>query len=160
MVLLGLMLLTIIPNDFDVSIIEFYRHRNKKAGVAQMTIITRRKAAVLAIGAACIAVIPAQHALAANLAGGIASYYDNEFAGRRTANGETYNPSAMTAAHRTAPFGSRIKVTNPANGKEAVVRVNDRGPWARGRVIDVSYAAAAKLGLLKSGTAKVQLESL
>ncbi len=125
-----------------------------------MVFITRHKAIVSMGIALSIAVTCAQSTFAATLASGMASYYGNEFAGRRTASGEAYVPSAFTAAHRTAPFGSRIRVTNLANGNEAIVRVNDRGPWARGRIIDVSYAAATKLGLQKSGTAKVQLELL
>ena len=92
-----------------------------------------------------------------NLGTGMASYYGNAFSGRRTANGETYRSSGFTAAHRTAPFGSRIKVRNLGNGRAVVVRVNDRGPWNRGRIIDLSYAAAKAIGLDRSGTARVSL---
>lgn len=92
-----------------------------------------------------------------NLGTGMASYYGNAFSGRRTANGETYRSSGFTAAHRTAPFGSRIKVRNLGNGRAVVVRVNDRGPWSRGRIIDLSYAAAKAIGLDRSGTARVSL---
>ncbi len=88
---------------------------------------------------------------------GSASYYGNEFAGRRTANGETFNPRALTAAHRSAGFGTQIRVTNLANGKQVVVRINDRGPWTKGRIIDLSYAAAQKIGMVQSGTARVRL---
>jgi rare lipoprotein A len=88
---------------------------------------------------------------------GIASYYGHEFNGRRTANGETYRGTGFTAAHRTARFGSRIKVRNLGNGREVVVRVNDRGPWSRGRIIDLSFAAAKEIGLHRSGTARVSL---
>jgi rare lipoprotein A len=91
------------------------------------------------------------------LGSGTASYYSHEFAGRRTASGEIFSPKALTAAHRSAAFGSRIKVTHLGNGREVVVRVNDRGPWTKGRIIDLSYAAAQKIGLHHSGTAKVQL---
>ncbi len=93
----------------------------------------------------------------ADLGTGSASYYSNEFAGRRTASGEAFNPKALTAAHRTARFGSNIRVTHLGNGREVVVRINDRGPWTRGRIIDLSYAAAKKIGLHHSGTAKVKL---
>jgi rare lipoprotein A len=93
----------------------------------------------------------------AELGSGKASYYGNEFAGRRTASGEIYRPGALTAAHRTARFGSRIVVTHLGNGKEVTVRVNDRGPWTGGRVIDLSYAAAKQIGMHRSGTAKVKL---
>jgi rare lipoprotein A len=88
---------------------------------------------------------------------GIASYYAAKFAGRRTASGETYSPKAMTAAHRTAPFGSKIRVTHLGSGKDVVVRINDRGPHVKGRIIDLSYAAAEKIGLTRSGTARVRL---
>lgn len=91
------------------------------------------------------------------LGSGMASYYAPEFAGRRTASGEPYRSSDFTAAHRTAPFGSHIRVRNLGNGREVVVRVNDRGPWSRGRVIDLSYAAAKVIDLHKSGTARVDL---
>ncbi len=101
-----------------------------------------------------------QAGMATEIGSGIASYYGSEFAGRRTANGEMFNPSSMTAAHRSAAFGSRILVTNLANGKNVVVRVNDRGPWTGGRVIDVSHAAARQLGMLSSGTARVKLKMM
>ncbi len=91
---------------------------------------------------------------------GHASYYGDEFAGQQTANGETFNPSALTAAHKTLPFGSKVKVTNTANGKSVVVRVNDRGPYVAGRLIDLSHAAAKKIGMVDSGTANVRLELL
>jgi rare lipoprotein A len=95
-----------------------------------------------------------------DLGTGGASYYSHEFAGRRTASGETFNPNALTAAHRTAAFGSVIRVTHLGNGKEVTVRVNDRGPFTRGRIIDISYAAAKKIGMHQSGTAKVRLTLL
>jgi len=79
---------------------------------------------------------------------GLASWYGRKFHGRATSSGETYDMFAMTAAHKTLPIPSYARVRNPANGREIVVRVNDRGPFAEGRVIDLSYAAAAKLGLL------------
>lgn len=91
---------------------------------------------------------------------GMASYYGNEFAGSRTASGERFDPGAMTAAHRSLAFHSRVAVTNLANGKEVVVRINDRGPWGKGRVIDISYAAAKEIGMHRSGTARVKLELL
>jgi rare lipoprotein A len=72
-----------------------------------------------------------------------------------TANGERMNPSAMTAAHKSLPFGTRIKVVNKANGKSVVVRINDRGPFIRGRVVDLSKAAARSIGMIHSGHAKV-----
>ena len=91
---------------------------------------------------------------------GIASYYAEKFHGRRTANGEVFNNHAMTAAHLKLPFGTQVKVTNLKNGKSVVVRINDRGPHVRGRIIDLTYAAAKKIGIIKAGAAKVKLEIL
>lgn len=90
---------------------------------------------------------------------GLASWYGRKFHGRRTASGEVYNMHAMTAAHKTMPIPSYARVRNPANGREVVVRVNDRGPFSPGRVIDLSYAAAVKLGVHK-GVAPVELERI
>lgn len=92
--------------------------------------------------------------------GGVASYYGNELAGNRTASGERFDPGQLTAAHRTLPFGSLVRVTNVATGDSVVVRINDRGPFAHGRVIDVSHAAAREIGLHRSGTARVKLALL
>lgn len=94
------------------------------------------------------------------LQSGVASYYGPGFHGRRTANGETFNMNALTAAHRTLPFGTKLKVTNLANGKSTVVRVNDRGPYVNGRVLDLSVAAARAIGSTSSGTARVKLEAM
>jgi len=91
---------------------------------------------------------------------GMASYYGFELGGRCTASGERFDPNDMTAAHRTLAFGSRVAVTNLANGQEVVVRINDRGPWGKSRIVDVSFAAAKQLGMHRSGTAKVKLELL
>lgn len=92
--------------------------------------------------------------------GGMASYYGNELAGNRTANGERFDPGQLTAAHRTLPFGSMVRVTNMSNGDSVIVRINDRGPFAHGRVIDVSHAAAREIGMQRSGTARVKLALL
>lgn len=100
----------------------------------------------------------ARKAAAKSLGRGEASYYGAGFAGRPTANGETFNPAEMTAAHRTLPFGSKVRVTNTNNGRSIVVRVNDRGPYAHNRVIDLSRGAAKKIGMIQSGTAQVKLE--
>ncbi|MGU7784510.1 septal ring lytic transglycosylase RlpA family protein [Burkholderia sp. PU8-34] len=91
---------------------------------------------------------------------GRASWYGRGFHGRRTANGERFNMNALTAAHRTLPLSSYIKVTNPTNGKWVVVKVNDRGPYKRGRVLDLSYAAAKVIGLIHAGTGRVKIEGL
>lgn len=111
---------------------------------------------------------PAQNLIAAMLvAVSIASFVSEAAAqtGRaswyaltsRTASGERCNPNALTAAHRNLPFGTRVKVTNLDNGKSVVVRINDRGPFVHGRIIDVTRAAARSLGFVGAGTAKVQL---
>jgi rare lipoprotein A len=89
---------------------------------------------------------------------GRASWYGAEFAGRRTANGEIYDPSQLTAAHKTLPFGTFVRVTNPSSGQNVVVRINDRGPFKPGRVIDVSRAAAEQIGMIGPGTLVVRLE--
>lgn len=88
---------------------------------------------------------------------GSASYYAAKFDGRRTASGERFDNDDMTAAHRTLPFGSLVRVTNPANGKSVVVRINDRGPFSHGRMIDVSRAAAEELGIVARGHGTVEL---
>jgi rare lipoprotein A len=90
---------------------------------------------------------------------GLASWYGRKFHGRPTASGETYNMYAMTAAHPTLPIPSYVRVRNPANAREVIVRVNDRGPFHPGRVVDLSYTAALKLGVLK-GVAPVEIERL
>ncbi|MBN2188039.1 MAG: septal ring lytic transglycosylase RlpA family protein [Chitinispirillaceae bacterium] len=91
---------------------------------------------------------------------GIASYYAKDFHGRATANGEKFDMYALTAAHRTLPFNTRVKVTNLSNGREVTVRINDRGPYVKDRIIDLSFAAAEKIGLIVSGTAKVKIEAV
>jgi len=88
---------------------------------------------------------------------GSASYYAAKFDGRRTASGERFDNGAMTAAHRTLPFGTLVRVTNLANGRSVVVRINDRGPFSAGRMIDVSRAAASELGLVARGHGMVEL---
>lgn len=89
---------------------------------------------------------------------GVASYYANRFEGLRTASGQRYDGNQLTAAHRTLPFGTRVRVTNLANDESVVVTVNDRGPHRKGRVIDLSRRAARELGFLADGTARVALE--
>lgn len=91
---------------------------------------------------------------------GVASYYGPGFVNRPTANGERFDPRAMTAAHRTLPFGTRVRVTNLENGRQVVVRINDRGPYRKGRVIDLSRAAARRLGFVEDGVTNVRIEVL
>lgn len=91
---------------------------------------------------------------------GWASWYGPGFAGRRTASGEIYDPAEMVAAHRSLPFGTRIRVTNQRNGAGVVVRITDRGPYVGGRILDLSAAAADAIGMRSSGTAPVAIEVL
>jgi len=92
---------------------------------------------------------------APNASHGLASFYSE---GQKTASGERFNKRELTAAHRTLPFGTRVRVTNVATGKSVTVRINDRGPFVRGRVVDVSSAAAETLGMVNQGVAKVKLD--
>jgi rare lipoprotein A len=91
---------------------------------------------------------------------GLASFYGKEFNGRRTSNGEQFDMNALTAAHRTYPFGTVVRVTNLKNGEEVEVKINDRGPVKPERIIDLSYGAAKVIGLDRMGLARVRLEVL
>ncbi len=126
------------------------------SAAAQDAEITDTEISEAGIGDAAIVEIDQE----TEIGGGMASYYGNELAGNRTASGERFNPSQLTAAHRSLPFGSRVRVTNTANGDSVIVRINDRGPFSHGRVIDVSHAAAREIGMHRSGTARVKLALL
>lgn len=89
---------------------------------------------------------------------GIASWYGEQFHGKLAANGEVFDMSALTAAHRTLPLGSMVRVVNLVNGKHVRVRINDRGPYVNGRILDLSYAAADRLGMVEGGVSVIQLE--
>jgi rare lipoprotein A len=89
---------------------------------------------------------------------GFASFYADSFQGKRTASGEKFNQKKKTAAHRTLPFGTKIKVTNLKNGKSVKVRVNDRGPFVAGRIVDLSKGAARKIGMKKDGVVSVEIQ--
>jgi rare lipoprotein A len=117
-------------------------------------------AVTLALLAAAPAAAADEEEAGTDLGSGVASYFSREIAGNRTANGERCDPDTLTAAHRTARFGSRMRVTNLATGRSVVVRINDRGPFRSGRVIDLSHAAAREIGMHRSGTAKVSLALL
>jgi rare lipoprotein A len=108
----------------------------------------------------CALCVNESHAQASFSQTGVASYYGRKFHGRTTANGERFNMWAMTAAHKTIPFDTRVRVTNLDNNKSVVVRINDYGPFSKGRIIDLSRGAAAKIGMIQSGTARVKLEVL
>ena len=88
---------------------------------------------------------------------GIASYYGKRATGRKTSSGERLHHDSLTCAHRTHPFGTWLKVVNPHNGQQVVVKVNDRGPFGRGRIIDLSWSAARQLGILRRGIANVEV---
>ncbi len=103
---------------------------------------------------------PTPSASESPMGSGDASYYGNELAGNPTATGEKFDPNKLTAAHRTLPLGSKVRVTNPRNGESVVVRVNDRGPYHGNRVIDLSAAAARAIGLIRSGTGRVNMALL
>jgi rare lipoprotein A len=91
---------------------------------------------------------------------GLASWYGKDFHGKKTANGETYDMHEMTAAHKTLPLGTYVKVLNLDNDKETDVRINDRGPFVRGRIIDLSYEAARRIGVVGPGTASVEITAI
>jgi rare lipoprotein A len=91
---------------------------------------------------------------------GLASYYGRKFHGQRTASGERYDMHALTAAHPGLEFGSRVEVTNLKNGRKVQVRINDRGPFIKGRIIDLSYAAAKQIGMLSQGVVKVRIRAV
>lgn len=120
-----------------------------------------------ALGAAIIGCVwvSASHDASANkssavTAVGPASWYGPQFHGRQTANGERFDMNQMTAAHRTLPFGTKVRVTNRSNGRSVVVRINDRGPFVGNRVIDLSRGAAQTVGMIDSGVALVKLDVL
>ncbi len=89
---------------------------------------------------------------------GMASFYGREFDGKPTSSGETYHANHLTAAHRTLAFGTIVRVTNLSNGKKVIVRINDRGPFIKGRIIDLSLAAAKRLDMIDAGVVKVKVE--
>ena len=102
--------------------------------------------------------VAAGNVLAVEVQEGKASYYSDNLDGNKTASGEIYNKNALTAAHRTLPFGSKVKVTYLKTGKSVYVVINDRGPYTKNRIIDLSGAAAEKVGLIDDGQGKVKLE--
>ena len=101
---------------------------------------------------------PASRRPGAGASEGVASYYAAKFQGRPTANGERFDNGKLTAAHRTLPFGTRVRVTNLDNGRSVTVLVNDRGPFVKGRIIDLSFAAARRIDMVRAGVARVRVE--
>lgn len=114
-----------------------------------------KKVLSLSLLAAMIGLTPPAFA---NVGNGVASWYGPGFHGRLTANGERFNQHALTAAHRTLPFGTEVRVTNTANGRSVIVRINDRGPFSGSRVIDLSRAAAEAVGMIQAGVTPVTIE--
>jgi rare lipoprotein A len=129
-------------------------------------LLVKTSAALLLACAAAAGAQPAAASTAGRMADAVhalegrLTYYARRLAGRPTASGERFDPEAMTMAHMTLPFGTLVRVTNPANQRSVVVRVNDRGAWAADRIGDVSIAAARELGILRRGIARVRLEVL
>lgn len=112
---------------------------------------------MLAAAALCACTASHARAPAFDVSTGTASYYADRFTGKRTASGEAYDPEDFTAAHRSLPFGTHVRVTDMQSRRSVIVRVNDRGPWGKGRIIDISRAAARELGLIRRGHGRVQL---
>jgi rare lipoprotein A len=134
------------------------RHLRSAVATAIFALSASAFAQTAAPAAPASAAAPAATSPAAAADSGKIAWYGNKFAGRRTASGEAFNPAALTMAHKTLPFGTKVKVTNPKNGKSVTVRVNDRGPTQADRVGDVSLAAARQLGMVKSGVIEAELE--
>ena len=109
------------------------------------------------ISSSCNRKLTGNYSYSKLLESGIASWYGPGFQGKKTANGEVFDTNGFTAAHRTLPFGTRLRVLNTENGKAVNVRINDRGPYAKDRIIDLSKAAANKLEMIRQGTARVKL---
>lgn len=131
-----------------------------KLGVGKASIEAEPVAAYEAQAATPTVTQPTPSTSESPMGAGEASYYGSELAGNRTASGEVFDPGKLTAAHRTLPLGSKVRVTNPRNGESVVVRINDRGPFHGNRVIDLSTAAARTIGLIRSGTGRVNLALL
>ena len=126
--------------------------------------ICRNLSLMLSLRRACMVIIISHlsflipHPVQAQVQTGKASFYARKFTGRRTASGEKMHHDSLTCAHRTYPFGTKLKVTNPANGQSVIVRVTDRGPYVKGRIIDLSARAAREIGIIAQGIAPVIVE--
>jgi len=120
---------------------------------------SQKKTRLIIVGLVCVFVL-AIYNCSQTRSAGYASWYGEDFKGKKTANGEVFDPSRLTAAHKTLPFGTRLRVTHLKNKKEVIVTINDRGPYKRGRIIDLSEAAARKLDMLDEGVAKVRIKKI
>jgi rare lipoprotein A len=126
--------------------------------MSQKIIIDLAGISILLFSLSCTYPNMDNHSQSAHIFHGKASYYGEGFHGKKTASGETFNMYALTAAHRSFPFGTICKVTNQSNGKSVVVRINDRGPFVQGRILDLSYKAADVIGGLRQGIMNVRIE--
>lgn len=133
------------------------RHLAGLLGVALLLAVPTGRTAAQMLDRQGLDPVELTQCLASELGRGRASWYGLKFQGRRTSSGEPFDMNDLTAAHRTLAFGTRVRVRNVANGREVVVRINDRGPHMRDRVIDLSMSAAAALGFLQAGEARVVL---
>lgn len=131
--------------------------RNREAATRRLAVVVVAVAGLLLGG--CSAARPAMRPGAAEWVA-TASWYGPKYDGRPTASGEIYDMNGLTAAHRSLPFGTRLRVTYPSTGKSVVVKVNDRGPFVRGRELDLSYGAAQAIGLVQAGVARVSVQRL
>lgn len=136
------------------------RQTSGAAGRGRSVGLTMAAAALLMTLAACSAQVGPAPRPGRALDVMVASWYGDKYHGRRTASGEVYDMYELTAAHRTLPFGTRLRVTYPPTGRSVVVKVNDRGPFVRGRDLDLSYGAADALGMVGEGVARVRAQRL
>ncbi|HEY8517817.1 MAG TPA: septal ring lytic transglycosylase RlpA family protein [Candidatus Binatia bacterium] len=136
------------------------RRTDRRAPARHARFVARLLSRALLVALVTLAAGCATRSVQPPIQEGIASWYGPGFHGQRTASGETYNQHGMTAAHRTWPLGTRVRVTNLENGRQVTVRINDRGPFVDDRILDLSYAAARKLGMVESGTCSVRVEPL
>lgn len=131
-----------------------YNHKKSSGGITGKILATQRP---YVIGGRTYYPIPSSQGY---IEKGIASWYGKKFHGRKTANGETYNMYGHTAAHKTLPMNTMLLVKNLSNGKSTVVRINDRGPFIRNRIIDLTHTAATELDIIRNGTAKVEIVAM
>jgi rare lipoprotein A len=156
---------TLLPADFRniVKLLAVILMAASLAACAQSSVVTNKTALRVANRQTALMGVNAKrrfttHSRMAGTQGashGLASFYGE---GQETASGEKFDPNELTAAHPTLPFGTRLRVTNVANGRSVTVRINDRGPFVAGRAVDVSYSAAERIGIIDRGVAKVKLD--
>jgi rare lipoprotein A len=131
------------------------RQKSELSGATRHAAIVRHREARPAVASHLRASSASSASATASASGGVASFYSDD---QETASGEKFDKNELTAAHPSLPFGTRLRVTNVSTGRSVTVRVNDRGPYVRGRVVDVSYSAAEALGMVNAGVANVKLD--